>query len=94
MKKWGVTVNDAFFLGGIEKAKVLEVLRPHIFFDDQTSHLDGAVESIAGVHIPYGVANELAAKERVDLAVPTDVAIQLADEEKDRVGEVEDPERA
>ncbi len=58
MRDWGVRVNDAFFLGGIEKAKVLRVMRPHIFFDDQTTHLDGAVDDIAGVHIPYGVANE------------------------------------
>ncbi|MEX0427888.1 5'-nucleotidase [Nocardioides sp. DS6] len=94
MREWDVNVNDAFFLGGIEKAKVLEVLRPHIFFDDQTSHLDTAVESIAGVHIPYGVAYEVAAKERVDIAVPAAVAIELADEERAGVGEVEDPERA
>lgn len=58
LKSWGVNVNDAFFLGGIEKAKVLEVMRPHIFFDDQTTHLDEAAEHIAGVHIPYGVAND------------------------------------
>jgi 5'-nucleotidase len=57
LKAWGVNVNDAFFLGGIEKAKVLSVLRPHIFFDDQRAHLDSAIEHIAGVHIPYGVAN-------------------------------------
>jgi 5'-nucleotidase len=57
MRDWGVNVNDAFFLGGIDKSKVLRVLRPHIFFDDQQSHLDGATEYIAGVHIPYGVAN-------------------------------------
>lgn len=31
LKSWGVLVNDAFFLGGIEKSRVLEVLRPHIF---------------------------------------------------------------
>ena len=58
MRDWGVQVNDAFFLGGIEKAKVLRVMRPHIFFDDQATHLDGAAADIAGVHIPYGVANE------------------------------------
>lgn len=58
MRDWGVRVNDAFFLGGIEKAKVLRVMRPHIFFDDQATHLDGAADDIAGVHIPYGVANE------------------------------------
>jgi 5'-nucleotidase len=55
---WDVTVNDAFFLGGIEKSKVLEVMKPHIFFDDQTSHLKPASSFVAGVHIPYGVANE------------------------------------
>ena len=57
MRDWGVRVNDAFFLGGIEKAKVLGVMRPHIFFDDQTTHLDGAASVTSGVHIPYGVAN-------------------------------------
>ena len=50
-------MNDAFFLGGIEKSRVLKVLRPHIFFDDQQQHLDTALDHIAGVHIPYGVAN-------------------------------------
>lgn len=59
MREWGVRVNDAFFLGGIEKARVLEVMRPHIFFDDQDLHLTGAAEHVAGVHIPYGVANEV-----------------------------------
>ncbi|MDN4473445.1 5'-nucleotidase [Demequina zhanjiangensis] len=58
LKEWGITVNDAFFLGGIEKAKVLEVMRPHLFFDDQHGHLSGALEHVAGVHVPYGVANE------------------------------------
>jgi 5'-nucleotidase len=58
LREWGVRVNDAFFLGGIEKARVLKVLRPHIFFDDQDLHLTGAAEHVAGVHIPYGVANE------------------------------------
>ncbi|MBM7786307.1 5'-nucleotidase [Tenggerimyces flavus] len=55
LRDWGVQVNDAFFLGGIEKARVLEVLRPHIFFDDQRTHF---ADFVAGVHIPYGVANE------------------------------------
>jgi len=58
LREWGVRVNDAFFLGGIEKARVLKVMRPHIFFDDQDLHLTGAAQHVAGVHIPYGVANE------------------------------------
>lgn len=70
MQKWGVNVNDAFFLGGVAKERILRVLRPHIFFDDQTSHLDPAADFVAGVHIPYGVANEdvVARPPRLDAA--------------------------
>lgn len=59
LKSWGVRVNDAFFLGGIEKAKVLRVLKPHIFFDDQLGHLKGAADEIPSVHVPFGVVNEV-----------------------------------
>lgn len=56
LREWGVTaVSDAFFLGGIEKSKVLEVLKPHIFFDDQRRHL---VHTVPCVHIPFGITNE------------------------------------
>ena len=41
LKSWGLRVNDAFFLGGWEKGAVLGILKPHIFFDDQMSHLEG-----------------------------------------------------
>jgi len=57
LKNWGVMANDAFFLGGIEKAKVLDVLRPHIFFDDQSVHLDSASKVVPSVHIPFGIRN-------------------------------------
>jgi 5'-nucleotidase len=60
LESWGVRVNDAFFLGGIAKSKVLRVLKPHIFFDDQMTHLAESVQDIAGVHVPYGVANAAA----------------------------------
>ncbi|MFF2632395.1 5'-nucleotidase [Microbacterium sp. NPDC058021] len=58
LQSWGVRVNDAFFLGGIEKARVLRVLKPHIFFDDQLKHLEGAADEIPSVHVPFGVVNE------------------------------------
>ncbi len=57
LKGWGVMVNDAFFLGGIEKAKVLRILRPHIFFDDQPAHLKPASSVVPSVHVPFGVRN-------------------------------------
>lgn len=58
LQSWGVRVNDAFFLGGIEKARVLRVLKPHIFFDDQLKHLEGAADEIPSVHVPFGTVNE------------------------------------
>jgi 5'-nucleotidase len=57
LKHWGIMVNEAFFLGGIEKRTVLGVLRPHIFFDDQKLHLEGASSVTPSVHIPFGVTN-------------------------------------
>lgn len=59
LKSWGVMVNDAFFLGGIEKRKVLAVLRPHIFFDDQSGHLQKSASVVPSVHIPFGVTNRM-----------------------------------
>jgi len=58
LDEWGVTVNDAFFLGGIDKGAILQVMRPDIYFDDQKSHLESTSKHAASVHIPYGVANE------------------------------------
>ncbi|MTB70931.1 5'-nucleotidase [Arsenicicoccus sp. MKL-02] len=63
LKSWGVRVNDAFFLGGIEKSRVLRVLKPHLFFDDQLSHLEGAANDVPSVHVPFGVANQFSASE-------------------------------
>lgn len=57
LKSWNISVDEAIFLGGIEKKRVLEVMKPHIYFDDQTSHLH-QIDNIPMVHIPFGVANE------------------------------------
>ena len=61
LKEWQVTVDDAFFLGGIEKGLIMQVLRPHIFFDDQKLHLDGTAKFAPSVHIPFGALNQKSA---------------------------------
>ncbi|HVK21289.1 MAG TPA: 5'-nucleotidase [Actinokineospora sp.] len=58
LKEWGLRVNDAFFLGGIDKSKVLQVLKPHLFFDDQKLNLETAALTVPCVHVPFGVINE------------------------------------
>ena len=57
IRQWGLRVNDAFFLGGLPKGPMLEVLQPHIFFDDQRRHVEGAALSTPSVHIPFGEIN-------------------------------------
>jgi len=55
---WGVSADETFFLGGMDKARVLSVFKPHIFFDDQLTHLkSGPGGTIPMVHVPFGVAN-------------------------------------
>lgn len=57
LKSWGVSANETFFLGGMEKARVLAAFKPHIFFDDHLSHLKSAGGAIPMVHVPFGIAN-------------------------------------
>ena len=57
LKSWGISTDEIFFLGGVEKRRILEVFKPHLFFDDQLTHLEGAGPMAACVHVPFGVAN-------------------------------------
>lgn len=55
----GLGIDEAFFLGGAQKGPILKAIKPHIFFDDQKSHVDGAlVYGVVGAHVPFGVSNE------------------------------------
>ncbi|SFO40146.1 5'-nucleotidase [Cohaesibacter marisflavi] len=57
LDEWGVSPDETFFLGGMQKSRILEVFKPHMFFDDQRSHLDQNVDGVSLVHIPFGIAN-------------------------------------
>jgi len=58
LRNWNITVDQAFFLGGMDKGRILSILRPQIFFDDQRHpHLDSSSQFTPSVHIPFGVAN-------------------------------------
>jgi len=52
LRHWNIRIDESFFLGGMEKARILEVLRPHIFFDDQRQHLDPARSHTPSAHVP------------------------------------------
>lgn len=57
LNDWGVSPDETFFLGGIEKHNILEIMKPHIFFDDQMQHIDSVAGNIPSVHVPFGVRN-------------------------------------
>ncbi len=58
LKNWGVSADESFFLGGMEKSRILTIMRPHMFFDDQLTHLQSPAGNIPMVHVPFGIANK------------------------------------
>ncbi|SIT05498.1 5'-nucleotidase [Neptunomonas antarctica] len=64
LRSWGVHVDEAFFLGGVGKPKVLKAFRPHIFFDDQDVHLDAAALLVPSGKVLYRSTSLL--KEKVE----------------------------
>jgi 5'-nucleotidase len=52
LRKWNIRLDESFFLGGVEKASVLKVLKPHIFFDDQKSNLDPCKTDLPVAEVP------------------------------------------
>ena len=53
LRKWGVYVDEVYFMGGLSKDKVLEAFGAHIFFDDQEAHLDTASKLVPSGKVPY-----------------------------------------
>lgn len=53
LRAWGVTVDLAFFLGGLEKTHVLKTFAPHIFFDDSVKHIELAKTVVPSARVPY-----------------------------------------
>lgn len=58
LRAWGIRIDEAIFLGGMDKGAFLKSFGADIFFDDQQGHCDSAREHVATGHVPHGVANE------------------------------------
>ena len=50
---WGVRIDEAFFLGGVQKSDFLKVFGAHIFFDDQAVHTEPASRLVPAARVPY-----------------------------------------
>lgn len=53
IRSWNVYIDQAFFLGGLQKSRFLKAFKPHIFFDDQDSHLDPAALDVPSAKVLY-----------------------------------------
>lgn len=59
LRAWDIRIDEALFLGGLEKGRFLKAFGADIFFDDQRGHVDSAQRhDVAAGHVPFGVANE------------------------------------
>lgn len=59
LRQWGIYVDEVFFLGGLEKSKILKAFKAHIFFDDQDLHLDEASKYVPAGKVPYKTNSKL-----------------------------------
>ena len=53
LRAWNVRVDEAFFLGGLEKRDVLQAFGAQIFFDDQSVHTLSAAQAVPAARVPY-----------------------------------------
>ncbi|MUU79335.1 5'-nucleotidase [Winogradskyella endarachnes] len=59
LRKWGVYVDEVYFLGGWPKRKILQSFGAQIFFDDQVRHLKDTCRWIPSGQVPYNSASPL-----------------------------------
>ena len=53
LRTWNVRIDETFFLGGVPKDRILESFSPHIFFDDQHLHCEGAAKVVPTARVPH-----------------------------------------
>ena len=53
LRAWDVRIDEAFFLGGIQKSEILKAFGANIFFDDQSVHTEPASKLVPAARVPY-----------------------------------------
>jgi len=57
LRDWNVRIDEAIFLGGLDKGPFLKAFGADIFFDDQQGHCESARQYVATGHVPSGIKN-------------------------------------
>jgi 5'-nucleotidase len=55
LMSWDIEVDEALFLGGLEKGPFLQVFQPDFFFDDQLPHVHSAAQAGPAGHVDAGM---------------------------------------
>lgn len=58
LRAWQIRIDEAVFLGGLDKGSFLRTFGADIFFDDQQGHCDSTRQHVPTGHVPHGVANQ------------------------------------
>jgi len=57
LMNWSIEVDEAMFLGGLDKGEFLREFEPDFFFDDQTGHIESAARHVPSGHVVSGIRN-------------------------------------
>ncbi len=69
LMNWDIEVDEAMFLGGLEKGPFLRVFEPDFYFDDQLAHVQSAAQlSVSSGHVEGGIVNRMIRSRRTEKA--------------------------
>lgn len=57
LRAWNIRIDEALFLGGLNKGEFLRAFGADFYFDDQQGHCADTAEHVPTGHVPHGVVN-------------------------------------
>jgi 5'-nucleotidase len=70
LMSWDIEVDEAMFLGGLEKGPFLQIFEPDFYFDDQITHVQSAPATVSAGHVDSGVVNKMIRSRRTETGRP------------------------
>jgi 5'-nucleotidase len=58
LRAWNIRIDEAIFLGGLNKGEFLDAFGADIFFDDHEIHCESAKKHVTTGHVPHGILNK------------------------------------
>lgn len=69
LMSWDIEIDEAMFLGGLDKGPFLQVFEPDFYFDDQITHVQSAQQvPVSTGHVEAGVVNRMIRSRRTEKA--------------------------